>query len=205
MVITGLLCGMVVALIALLFNPLTPRPVIPGTESSTYKASPLEFHGVELDEVGLLGLPFEPVGVPQAADSLAASNASILVLRGAGGEEIGVATRIVTLDGASNILLGDLGTETYTNIFFPNSGSLFLHGHESRWALVRSNVLGGRGERAVVSWPVTTKRRDNAPSGVVGGSGVFEGVGGRYVEMLQPGNAFGGVLESQISLDLSAR
>ena len=60
------------------------------------------------------------------------------------------------------------------------------------------------GQPAESTWSVTTRRRDGRPSGFAGGSGIFEGVGGRYTETLQPSAAGDGTFESQISLELSA-
>ena len=117
--LTGFALGAVVVIAGLLFNPLSPKAVLTGSAASTYATSILEFHGVELDEVALLGLPLQTAGNPQPAQSLAASNATVMVLRGSGGEAIGLATRLVTLDEESDLLRGELGTETYTNIFFP--------------------------------------------------------------------------------------
>ena len=95
----GLLCGSLVAIAALLLNPIGPVPIGGGMGSNTYAWSALEFHGAELDEVALLGLPLQTSG-GQAfnADGVATANASILVLRGADGEAAALATRLVAMD-----------------------------------------------------------------------------------------------------------
>jgi len=201
--LTGLLAGAAVAVAALLFNPLSPSPVIGGAGKNVYDWSPLEFHGAELNAIGMLGLPLPRAGKPLVEGSVATANAAIIVLRDAAGEAAGLATRLVALDEQGQILQGDLGVNAYTNIFFPNRGSMLLVGHENRWPVVRSNVMAALGQPAMEVWPVTTQNPDGSPSRLIGGSGELETIRGRYTESLRPGADNDGVLNGQIELDLA--
>jgi hypothetical protein len=203
---TGLVCGSLTAIAALLLNPVGPVPIGGGTGSNTYAWSALEFHGAELDEVSMLGLPLRKSGNNQFdanAKGVATANASVLVLRGADGEAAALATRLVSLDEKGDLLSADLGVNSFTSIFWPNRGSLQLYGYENRWPVIRDNVLGAFGRSPENSWLVSAQRRDSALTGVVGGSGAMEGMGGRYSETLQPNPAGDGTFTGQLSLELS--
>jgi hypothetical protein len=199
----GLVCGALTAIAALLINPIGPVPIGGGMGTNTYAWSALEFHGAELDEVTLLGLPLRTTGRAFDAEGIAAANASILVLRGADGKAAALATRLVALDEAGELLNADVGVNTFTSIFWPNRGSLLLYGYENRWPLIRDNVLGGFGKTPEDFWLVSAQRRDGAPTGVVGGSGAMEGMGGRYSETLQPNSSGDGTYTGKLSLELS--
>ena len=200
--VLGLAAGSAVTLAGLLFNPLSPGAMTGGDGNAAYDWTPLEFHGVELNAVSLLGLPLRPAGKPLVSQSLGTANIAVIVLRNSVGEAAGLATRISALDKQSDLLSADLGVSTYTNVFMPNRGSLFLVGQENRWPVVRSNVMSALGQPAVAQWAVTTRLRDGSPSSVVGSSGELETLSGRYVERLQPGNADNGVFSGQIELAL---
>ena len=201
----GFLCGSLTAIAALLLNPIGPVPIGGGMGSNTYTWSALEFHGAELNEVTLLGLPLQESGRSFDAEGVASANASILVLRGADGEAAALATRLVALDENGELLSADLGVNTFTSIFWPNRGSLLLYGYENRWPVIRDNVLSGFGRSAESSWLVSAQRRDGALTGVVGGSGAMEGMGGRYSEILQPNPSGDGTFTGKLSLELSFR
>ena len=188
---------------ALLLNPGGPVPIGGGVGSNTYAWSALEFHGAELDEVSMLGLPLRTSGRAFDAKGVASANASILVLSGADGEAAALATRLVSLDGKGDLLSADLGVNSFTSIFWPNRGSLLLYGYENRLPVIRDNVLGAFGRSPENSWLVSAQRRDSALTGVIGGSGAMEGMGGRYSETLQPNPAGDGTFTGKLSLELS--
>jgi hypothetical protein len=200
---TGLVCGSVTAIAALLLNPIGPVPISGSMGSNTYAWSAVEFHGAELDGVTMLGLPLRKSGQPFAAKGIAAANASVLVLRGADGEEAALATRLVALDEHGELLSADLGVNSYTSIFWPNRGSLLLYGYENRWPIIRDNVMDRFGKSSEGSWLVSAQRRNGALTGVVGGSGAMEGMGGHYSETLQPNASGDGTFTGKLSLELS--
>lgn len=201
----GLLCGCVAALAVLLFNPLGPVVIHAGLGADTYDWSALEFHGAELDAVTMLGLPLQVSGQPFTATGVESANASIVVLHDPDGKAVALATRLVALDETGDLLHGDLGVNAYTNIFWPNRGSLLLYGYENRWPVIRGNVMSILGQAAEASWLVSAARRDGRPSGVVGGSGLQEGVGGRYSETLHLSSADDGTFAGRLSLELYVR
>ena len=203
--LSGLVAGIFVGLSVLLFNPLSPPATLPSSGIAPYELAPLEFHGAELDHVALLGLPGSPAGVEFAADSIATANASVIVLSTSGGDAIALATRLSSADRNSDLLRGDVGSETYTNIFFPNRGSLFLSGRENRWPIIRSGTLRLLGQPGELVWPVTTRTGSGAPSGIVGGSGALESTGGRYAESLQLSPVGDGTFNSEIVLEMVTR
>jgi hypothetical protein len=200
----GFFAGSAVALSALLFNPLEPVP-IPQAGAKIYDWSPLEFHGAELDEVTLLGLPLRQSGSPFVADEIGLANASIIVLRDPDGEAVALATRLVSMDDASDLLGADLAVNAYTNIFWPNRGSLMMYGRENRWSVMRSRIMQATGNTAANSWLVSTDRRDGSVSGILGGSGAVESTGGRYSERLQPNPSGDGTFTGSLSLEPSLR
>lgn len=203
--LTGLMAGAFVGVGALLFNPLSPPATLSPSGIAPYQLAPLEFHGAELDHVALLGLPGSPAGIEFATDSIATANASVIVLSTPGGDAIALATRLAAADKNSDLLRGDVGSETYTNVFFPNRGSLLLSGRENRWPIIRSGTLRLLGQPGELVWPVTTRVGSGAPSGVVAGSGELEAMGGRYTESLQLSSVGDGTFNSEIVLELATR
>jgi hypothetical protein len=200
--IIGLFAGMGLGFSALLFNPLEQSPVAL-TKTEVYDLSPLEFHGVALDDVMLLNIPLEGSGTPFAAENMTHSNASIVVLRGANGEAVALGTRLVMAGDDSDLLGANLAVQTYTNIFWPNRGSLMMHGLENRWSVLRSHVLEGDG--SATSWPVSIAPDAVAKTGILGGSGALESIGGSYSEELQLNPAGDGTFVGRISLEKSIR
>lgn len=202
-VLLGLLCGFLVGVALLVLNPWTPAPSVAGARANTYAWAPLESYGVRLDEAALLNLPFGDA--TELGSNLATANAAIIVLRGSGGEAVALGTRLTAVDEASDLLAGDVGIATYTNLYWPNRGSVLLHGRENRWPVIRSSVSELAGREAPVAWAVTTPRLDGSPSGAVGGSGTLESVGGRYTETLKLSSSGDGSYAGEIALELSLR
>jgi hypothetical protein len=200
--ILGFCCGCMTVLAATLFNPTGPAPLAASEGAEMYEVRALEFHGAELDAVRMLGLPLPTVKQPFQAAGIAGANASIVVLSDAGGEPFALAARLVAQDDDGAILDGDLGVNTYINIFLPNRGSLLLHGYENRWPIVRDGILSALGQTEVENWQVSSMRTDGVATGVAGGSGVFERAGGRFSETLQLSPADDETFISQLALEV---
>jgi hypothetical protein len=196
----GIFAGAAVAFFALLFNPLEPDS-LPQTGAEIYDWTPLEFHGVELNEVSLLGLPLKRTGRPFAGEEIEYTNASIIVLRDPDGVATALATRFVTLDNGSDLLGANLAVNTYTNIFWPNRGSLLMHGYENRWSIMRSRMMLATGNAEKDHWLVSTNPRNGNRSGILAGSGAVEGVGGNYSEVLKPNPSGDGTFVGRFSLE----
>lgn len=194
----GFFAGAALTVYGVLNNPLA-RPALSQSGVELYDLSPLEFHGAELDYVMLLNLPLTTAGTPFAASNMKHSNASIVVLRNLQGEAVAMGTRLVTAGDDSDLLDGKLSVQTYTNIFWPNSGSLMMHGLENRWAML-SEEAAGEEASSDSSWTVSVKPPAGAVGGILGGSGKLEAVGGTYTEVLQPNPSGDGTFVSQIGL-----
>ncbi|MGI9292128.1 MAG: hypothetical protein ACR2QG_12740 [Gammaproteobacteria bacterium] len=201
--IIGFCAGCAAALAALLLNPLA-QPVQSMNGSETYDLSPLEFHGAELNDVLLLNLPVKTSGIPFAAENMTHSNASIVVLRNTDGEAVALGTRLVMAGDDSDLLSAQLNAQAYTNIFWPNRGSIMMFGRENRWAVLQSYVLEGKGN-ADSTWEVSVMPMDGSLSGIIGGSGAFESIGGTYTEILKPNPRGDGTFVGKIALEKTIR
>jgi len=202
--LTGLLVGVAAALVFLLNNPLqSPRVSLAGVEN-VFDWRALEFHGAVFDPARLMNVPLNKHGEPFVADGIADSNVSLMLLGDKNGRPAALATRITYQNDKADVLYSDVGVSTYTNIIWPNYGSLFLHSDENRWDLIRNDAMQALGEsnyQPVNSFLVSTPARDRA---VAGGSGGFAGVGGRYAEELIADPAIPGRYAGRIALELQA-
>jgi hypothetical protein len=182
--IVGLLAGAIAGLGLLLVNPLQPPQVSVADFDNVYDWRALEFHGAVFGTPRLMNLPVGRHGEAFVAEGIASSNVSLLLMGDKNGHPAALATRIVILNAKGDLLSSDVGVSTYTNIIWPNYGSLFLHGDENRWGLIRNDALTLLGEsnyQPVSTFPVSSLTKDRS---VAGGSGGFAGVGGHYAEEL---------------------
>ncbi|HJP05223.1 MAG: hypothetical protein CL799_12555 [Chromatiales bacterium] len=184
-IILGLVMGAVGALALLLNNPLQPsRPSISPT-ASVYDWRASEFHGASFGTAGLTRLPVGPRSQPFVAAGISTANAAVLILTDADGQPAALATRITVLGETSDLLRSDIGVSSYTNIIWPNYGTLFLQSNENRWSLVRDTALTFAGipnSRAKEGFRIS---RLAGVRDVIGGSGAFAKIGRRYVEELR--------------------
>jgi hypothetical protein len=202
--ILGMVSGFALGLVALLLNPLEPVSM-QLADNEVYDMSPLEFHGAELDDVVLMNIPLRVSGTPFVADNMTHANGSIVVLRNSGGEAVALGTRLVMAGDDSDLLGAKLSVQTYTNIFWPNRGSLMMYGQENRWPVLRSHVLPGGANTDDESWSVSVAPVDGSQTGIIGGSGALESIGGRYSEVLRLNPSGDGTFVGQVSLETSVR
>lgn len=184
-IILGLVAGAVGAVVLLLNNPLQPSQPSISRNASVYNWRSPEFHGASFGTAGLTRIPVGPRSEPFAAAGIATANAAVLILTDTDGQPAALATRITVLGETQDPLRSDVGVASYTNIIWPNYGSLFLRSEENRWALIRDTVLQVAGipdTRGEGGFRVSrlTGIRD-----VIGGSGAFAKIGGRYAEELR--------------------
>jgi hypothetical protein len=202
--ILGMASGFAVVIVALLLNPLAPVSM-QLADTEVYDLSPLEFHGAELDDVMLMNLPLRASGTPFAADNMTHSNGSIVVLKDSSGKAVALGTRLVMAGDDSDLLGARLSVQTYTNIFWPNRGSFIMYGQENRWPVLRSHILPGGANGDDESWSVSVAPVDGSQTGMIGGSGALESIGGRYSEGLQLNPSGDGTFVGQVSLETSVR
>ena len=185
-IISGLFSGVLVTLIVLLNNPVSSAGLSGAAGKNAYHWNVLEFAGNNYSPTGLLGLRGDTGGSSLGAEEVSLANASILLLQDSSGQPVAIATRLSSVSKGGDILTGDVGTETYTNIFWPNRGSVFMQGYENRWPLIRDELLSVFGSSEQTEFPVSAAGNDVAETGIVGGSGQLVGVGGSYSETLRP-------------------
>lgn len=185
-IIAGLLSGVVVTLIFLLNNPISSAGLSGAAGKNAYYWNTLEFAGNNYDPAGLIGLRGDTGGSLLGSENVSLANASIMLLQDSNGQPVAIATRLSSVSKGGDILTGNVGTETYTNIFWPNRGSVFMQGYENRWPLIRDELLGGIDSSDDVGFAVSASGSGVSETGIVGGSGQLVGVGGSYSETLRP-------------------
>jgi hypothetical protein len=198
----GFVAGIAAAIGFLLSNPLQTSLLPVAVTDNVYNWRALEFQGAAFGTTQLMNLPLGQQGEAFIAEGIATSNASLLILEDKNGQPAALATRIVVLNDKSDLLRSDVGVSTYTNIIWPNYGSLFLAGDENRWPIIRNDALQLLGEsnyQPVDTFSVSALGHDRF---VAGGSGGFAGVGGRYTEELYADSATYGRFAGRIALEL---
>lgn len=181
--IIGFFAGVAAALTLLINNPLQSA-LLPVSAANAYGWRALEIHGARFDANRLMNLPIGQRNEAFIADGIETANAAVLILSDVNGQPAALAVRLMALNEKDALLHAEVGVSTYMNVIWPNYGSIFLHGDENRWPIIRDRVLEliGRGhyQRAGV-FSVSTVGGDHT---VAGGSGAFAGIGGRYTEEL---------------------
>jgi len=183
----GFLCGIGGALLLLLHNPIIPPGEDVPTGSRLYRWSVLEYFGVSYTAADALGLSdsggSRSLGVPE----IELAGASILLLRDSAGQPVGLATRVTVMNDNWNLLGGSVGVDAYTNIFWPNRGSLFLQGYENRWPVMSGEALVELNQATMPpnGYLVSAAHPDEQTMGFAGGSGQLAGISGRYSERLK--------------------
>jgi len=196
--ITGFLGGIAIAVMFLLHSPFEPRLLDLQAGPNTLQWQTLEFGGNPFTPAGLLGLPAGAAIVPIGASQVELANASIMLLFDTAGKPVALATRLASRRKGGNLLMGNIGIDTYTNVFWPNRGSVLLHGYEDRTPMLRAGALGSSPVTPDKAFTVSALAPTNAAKGVVGGSGALALTTGRFSEALwqspqQPGYYSGAV------------
>ena len=155
----------------LLFSPLSPPYTGSEINRDVYNWSALQFQGAELDEVVLLNLPLKQAGEAFSEEAIRSATASVVVLRTQNGQPAALGTRLSVADEGSDLLSAKLGVRTYSNVFWPNSGSILISGYENRWPVLRSAVMHSLGQVSDRQWLVSAKQPAGDFTGVAGGSG----------------------------------
>lgn len=207
--IMGCLCGMGAGIFLLLNNPLSP-PVYSAAEvSDTYQWKALESFGISFTPAELLHVSSGASNRSLGAKEVGLASASIILLRDKAGQPVALATRLAAINKSPDMYAENVGVDTYTNIFWANSGSVLMHGYENRWPLIRDNLVAVINDpdqdSASLEYAVSAVRPDNAPTGIVGGSGLFSAVGGRYSEIISKDPDQPDLYSGAISLEIAIK
>jgi hypothetical protein len=203
--LTGFFAGIVIALVFLLQSPFSPQLLNLPAGSNTLQWQPLEFAGNPFAPAGLMGLPAGSATIPIGASQVALANASIMLLLDGTGQPVALATRLASRRKGGNLLMGNVGIDTFTNVFWPNRGSVMMHGYQDRTAMLRASVLGRNpvsSDRAVT---VSAIPPTEIAQGVVGGSGAFVSSSGRFSETLWESPQQPGLYTGTVTIELESR
>lgn len=207
----GFLVGIAAGILLLLYNPLSPPPesnLIRSGGSEAYRYTPSEVRGMDLSAKGLmngerLGLVEHDFSSPGISHSIAA----VLVLRDANGDYAALATKLAAFSADSSVLRGDVGINSYWNIFWPNRGSVFLAGYENRWPMIRDRFVAairgdvpGPGSQEYI---LTAKSDRHEAARAFGGSGRYRDTKGTFQESEQRPDA-DSETEGSVALAISA-
>ena len=196
----GLFCGAFAGVYGLLHNPLAAaEEPVAAVAGDSYRWQVLEGVGNGFGLAELLGLP--AASRPLGAAALESASAQVMLLTDEQDQPRALATRVAVYSSDSSLTAGRVGVETFTNVFWPNAGSVFLHGYENRWPVIRAaaHVTSESGVQ------LTAVGAGSDPGAIIGGSGLYEGAGGRFSETvwadpMQPDASAG-----QLVLEASAR
>jgi len=201
--ITGFLGGVAIALMVLLYSPFSPHLLALRSGPNTLQWQTLEFAGNPFTPAGLLGLPAGSAIVPIGATQVALANASVMLLFDAAGRPAALATRLASRRKGGNLLMGNIGIDTYTNVFWPNHGSVLMHGYEDRTPMLRASILGNSPVSPDKAVTVSAVAPADAARGVVGGSGALGSATGRFSETIWHSPEQPGYYSGTITFELS--
>jgi len=208
-VIVGFLCGIGAGVFMVLNNPLGSPGFSVASESDTYQWRPLEFFGIAFTPTELLGVSTGSIDRSLGAKEVILTSASVILLQDEAGQPAALATRLTAMNKSPDIFTENVGVDTYTNIFWANAGSILMHGYENRWPLVRSHFVGPSNDAdediGRLEFPVSAEGPDKEPTGIVGGSGLFSAIGGRYSETIWRDPEQPDLYAGSVSLDVAVK
>ena len=208
-VIIGFLCGIGAGVLMILNNPLSSPGFSVASKSDAYQWRALEFFGIAFTPTELLGVSKGSINRSLGAKEVVLTSASVILLQDEAGRPAALATRLTAMNKSPDIFTKNVGVDTYTNIFWANAGSVLMHGYENRWPLVRSHFVASSNgvdeETGRLNFPVSAERPDKEPAGIVGGSGLFSAIGGRYSETIWQDPEQPGLYAGSVSLDVAVK
>jgi len=200
----GFCGGWVIALSLLLRSPLEPQTLTLPSATTVLQWQTLEFAGNPFTPSGLLGLPAGSGIVPIGASQVELANATIMLLFDETGQPVALATQLASRRKGGNLLLGNVGIDTYTNVLWPNRGSVMMHGYEDRTPMLRASALGDTATSAEDADIVSAVAPVDPAGGVVGGSGALIASGGSFSESLWKSAEQPGVYTGTLTIELTA-
>ena len=211
--ILGILIGVGSAIALLLWNPFYPHiessgNVQRGTIVFDYSAS--EYRGVEMTPLSFFGISgMFSDGDEFYSDGIRHTAAALMLFKNRDGQTAALATKLTAVAETSDLLVGDLGIDSYWNVFWPNSGSVFLIGRENYWRVITDVLIAGlRGESQLPTgeqYSVTVRPEGRRVRGILGSSGRFTGATGLFHDsyISQPNSPSGavGMITMQINVE----
>lgn len=203
--LAGFVGGILIALVLLLQSPFSPQLLTLTGKGNTLQWQTLEFAGNPFTPAGLIGLPAGSAVVPVGSPQVALANASIMLLFDGAGQPVALATRLASRRKGGNLLMGNVGIDTYTNVFWPNRGSVMMHGYEDRTPMVRASALGDSAVSPDDAFTVSAVPPTEVAKGVVGGSGALLSSSGRFSETVWESPGQPGLYTGTLTIELSPR
>jgi hypothetical protein len=193
-VLIGFLCGVLVALAALMLNPMAwssspPASAAKGARTLTY--TPAAFRGFELRPMALLGVAgIDADGAGLADPAIRYARVEVEPLTADSSSAVALAVRLSSLAKQNSLFRARLGVITDWNVVWPDQGSLFLSGSENFWPVVRDclwSLLRGRGFRpAETRYQLPPVPGGGTGQSVSGVRGSFAGAHGSFSEIFEP-------------------
>jgi len=192
--LAGLIAGAVLAMLAIYYNPLVrENPAVPLLAPPD--AAVEVFYRTAADTVARTGPSADLfASVPPSVEALwepalAGTEARVLVLRDVDGLPVGFGVRFASLDPGTRPLTGDLLASSVWNIHLQGRGSLFVHGVDNLWPLVREVLVPAwRADdgtwRGRTAGDITVGPKPDGVAMMTGGAGVFAGTRGEARESL---------------------
>jgi len=211
--ILGILIGIGSAGALLLLNPFYPHiersgNVQRGTIVFDYSAA--EYRGIAMTPPSFFGISkFFGSGDEFYSDGIRHTAAAVMLVKNQDGQTAALATKLTAVAETSDLLVGDLGVDSYWNVFWPNSGSVFLVGRENYWPVITDVLIAGlRGEGPLPTgeqYSVTVRPEGRRVRGILGSSGKFTGATGLFQDdyISQPNSPSGavGMVTMQINVE----
>jgi len=186
--LAGLIVGGSLALTGLYYNPLTRAEApLPGAEDWVLAyGSPLR-DGLAFIHSGESRLPRQPLDSPVLWEStIDQTFLSLLLVNGADGEPVGIASRISFPSEDSELLARGVIVTDQWMITLPGEGSLFIHSESNLWPFLTETLLPvwylGRPWDGPATYSPTAGPGPEGAARAYGATGRFAGLAGSAVE-----------------------
>ena len=185
---SGFLCGCVLVLIALYYNPLTADSgVIVGVNARvlTYRSPFTE--GLAVTHSGQSRLPLRPAVIPELwENTIRGSIFSIVVLHDEENVPVGIASRVSQLSESTEMLTRGLLVDDDWLVTIPGEGSFFIEADNNLWPFLRETLIPvwylDRPWQGPKSYRPTAGPGDGGAAIVAGATGLFADREGTVVE-----------------------
>jgi len=203
--LVGLLGGVCAGLLAVAYNPLAGADIrtLPNADSYSFVSS--EVAGMPRDAYGAMNLGlFASYPADFAEPTIKNSYASIATLRDSAGVPAALAVKLSGVVPEGNLLTGDVTSQSYWMVFWPNQGSVFMNGLENHWpmlsASVRSAVSGGSLSSGSISYDVSPRPETKAEQRVIGLTGIYSSVRGTFAELADSPDSDSDLFQGELSI-----